>query len=51
MPEIRRVVHRIVNRRVVGSHRLVADLERWERLATPEERARLLAKSDLSKAA
>jgi hypothetical protein len=51
MPKFRRVVHRFVHRRSVRSHRLVADLEQWERLATPEERARLLARSDMGTAA
>ncbi|MEV5708991.1 hypothetical protein [Actinoallomurus sp. NPDC052274] len=51
MPKFRRVVHRFVNRRTVQSLRLTESLEQWERLATPEERAQLLAKSDLRKAA
>lgn len=51
MPKFRRTVHRFVNRHTVPSHRLGESLEQWERLATPEERARLLAKSDVRKAA
>ncbi|GAA4638685.1 hypothetical protein GCM10023196_097420 [Actinoallomurus vinaceus] len=51
MPKFRRVVHRFVNRRAVPPHRLVESLEQWERLATPEERAQLLTRSDMSKAA
>ncbi|GAB3968224.1 hypothetical protein GCM10029978_037260 [Actinoallomurus acanthiterrae] len=51
MPKFRRVVHRLVHPRIVPPHRLVENPEQWERLATPEERAQLLAKSDLGKAA
>jgi hypothetical protein len=50
MPKFRRVVHRLVHR-TVRSHRLVDDLEKWERLATPEERARFLSRADVRKAA
>lgn len=51
MPKFRGVLHRIVHPRTVRSHRLAERLEQWERLATPEERAQLLAKADLRKAA
>jgi hypothetical protein len=51
MPKFRRVVHLFVHRRIAQSHRLVADLEQWERLATPEERAQLLARSEMGTAA
>ncbi|MEV0398468.1 hypothetical protein [Actinoallomurus sp. NPDC050550] len=51
MPKFRRVVHRLVHRPIVPPHRLVENSEQWERLATSEERAQLLAKSDMRKAA
>lgn len=44
-------MRRIVRRRALKSGRLVVGLERWERLATPEERAELLARIDMGKAA
>lgn len=46
-----RVIRRTVRRRVHRSDRLVVSSERWERLATPEERAQLLARTDMGEAA
>ena len=51
MSKFRRVIRRIVHRRTVQADRLGVSLERWERLATPEERAELLARTDMRKAA
>ncbi len=47
MSKFHRVIRRIVRRRTVRSGRLVVSLERWERLATPEERAELLARAEM----
>lgn len=51
MSKFRRVTRRAVRRRTSRSDRLVVSVECWERLATPEERAELFARTDVGTAA